>query len=186
MLTFIKMKKEIFENIEIPEGIKIEVVENEIKVKGPEGEISRKFDPGKAKIELKENQIVIGHKSASKNEKKRIYTIAAHIKNMFKGVTTKFEYKLKICYGHFPFTLKQEGNKVIVKNFLGEKVDRVVNLPEGIEIQITKDLITIKSVDKELAGQASANFETATKIKGRDKRKFQDGVYIIEKDGKKI
>jgi len=180
------MKKEIFENIEIPEGVNIEVVGNELKVKGPEGEISRKFDPGKAKIELKENKIVIGHKSASKNEKKRINTIVAHIKNMFKGVTTKFEYKLKICYGHFPFTLKQDGNKVIVKNFLGEKVDRIVNLPEGIEIQITKDIITIKSVDKELAGQASANFETATKIKGRDKRKFQDGVYITEKDGKKI
>lgn len=186
MLTFIKMKKEIFENIEIPEGINVDVIENEIKVKGPEGELSRKFDPGKAKIELKENQIIIGHKKASKNEKKRINTIVAHIKNMFKGVTTKFEYKLKICYGHFPFTVKQEGNKVIIKNFLGEKVERVVNLPEGIEIQINKDIITIKAIDKELAGQASANFETATKIKGRDKRKFQDGIYIIEKDGKKM
>jgi large subunit ribosomal protein L6 len=56
----------------------------------------------------------------------------------------------------------------------------------GAELEIEKDIITIKSVDKEIAGQATANLEKATQIKKRDKRVFQDGIYIINKAGKEI
>ena len=59
-------------------------------------------------------------------------------------------------------------------------------MPEGAELDIGKEIITIKSVNKEIAGQAAANFEAATKIRARDNRIFQDGVYIINKAGKKI
>lgn len=185
-LTFIKMKKEISTKIEIPEGTTANLDGDILTVKGPEGEISKKFILGKSEIKIKGNEIVIGHKNATKNEKRMINTNAAHIQNMVKGVNKKFEYQLKICFGHFPFTVKQEGTNFVIKNFLGEKADRTVKLPQGVEVEIKKDIITVKSCDKNLAGQASANFEAATKIGGRDKRIFQDGVYIIEKDGKKI
>ena len=59
-------------------------------------------------------------------------------------------------------------------------------LPKGVEVVIDKAEITVSSVDKELAGQAAANFEIVTKIRGRDKRVFQDGIYIINKAGKEI
>jgi len=180
------MRKEIFQTVEIPEGVSVQLKDSKIIVKGPEGELSRDFKLGKVQIKINGKEISIGNKSATKNEKKIINTVWAHVQNMIKGVKEKFVYKLKICYGHFPFTVKQEGNKIRIKNFLGEKVDRMVNLPEGIEIEINKEIITIKSINKELAGQASANFEIATKIRGRDKRKFQDGIYITEKGGKKI
>ena len=180
------MKKEIFQTVEIPEGVSVQLEDSKLTVKGPEGELSRDFRLGKVQIKINEKEISIGNKSATKNEKKVINTLRAHIQNMIKGVKEKFVYKLKICYGHFPFTVKQEGNKIKIKNFLGEKFERVVNIPEGIEIEINKEIITVKSTNKELAGQASANFEVATKIRGRDKRKFQDGIYIVEKDGRKI
>jgi len=35
-------------------------------------------------------------------------TISQHIRNMIKGVQEKFEYKLKVCFSHFPITVKQE------------------------------------------------------------------------------
>lgn len=180
------MKKEHFQEIEIPSGVEVILEGSLIIVKGPEGENKRKFNFQKVEISKKENKIILGYKKSTKREKKLINTIAAHIKNMIKGVKEKFEYKLKICFSHFPFTVDVKGNKVEVKNFLGEKISRKMNIPSGVDIQTDKTFVTITSQDKELAGKVAAKFEGITKIRGRDKRVFQDGLYIVNKAGKEI
>ena len=180
------MKKALSQEIEIPEGVEANVEGNKLIVKGPEGENSREFNIGKINFEKKDNKIILSHKKATKKEKKIINTLAAHIANMIKGVQEKFEYKLKICSSHFPMTVKIEGNNATVKNFLGEKIDREIKMPEGAEIKVEKDIITISSINKEIAGQAAANFENMTKIKKRDKRGFKDGIYIIKKAGREM
>lgn len=180
------MKKKLYNKIEIPEGIEVEIKDNTINVKGPEGENSREFNIGKLKLEKKDNEIIIGHDKATKIQKKRMNTITKHIKNMISGVKEKFEYKLKICSSHFPMTVKQEGDELIIKNFLGEKIQRSAKILKGVDIEIKKDIIILKSFNKELAGQTAANIEKATKIRNKDRRIFQDGIYLIEKAGKKI
>ncbi len=180
------MKKELLQSIEIPGGVEVTIEGSTLLVKGPKGENKRKFNTPKLIFEKKDNQIILRSKKTTKNEKKVMNTIKAHIVNMLKGVKEKFEYKLKICFSHFPFNVKIDGQKVIIKNFLGEKVDRKLNLPEGVEVKIDKEIIIINSIDKELAGQAAADLERVTKIRMRDKRVFQDGIYIIDKAGKEI
>lgn len=180
------MKKELIKKIRIPENVKVSFNEGILTVKGKEGEISKKMDFKKSEFKLSQNEIELSNKKGTKMDKKIMNTLFSHIQNMIQGVQEKFVYELKICHGHFPFTVKIEGKKAIIKNFLGEKVDRKVDLLEGADFEIKKDLIIVKSVNKELAGQAAANFEFATKIKGRDKRVFQDGIYIIKKNGKEI
>lgn len=186
MLIFIKMKKELSKEIDIPENVKVNLEKNNLTVKGPVGENSKEFDFKKLDVEIKGNKVILGHKKATKREKKLINTLAAHIKNMIQGTIEKFEYKLKICYVHFPFTIKIDKNQAIIKNFLGEKIERKVGLPKEAEIEIKGDFITIKAIDKEVAGQAAANLETATKIRGRDRRVFQDGIYITNKCGREL
>ncbi len=180
------MKKELFQEIEIPEGINAEIDGNKITITGQEGKNEREFDLSGLVMEKKEKKIVIGNKKATKKEKRKMNTIASHIKNMIKGAQKKFEYKLKICFSHFPITVEVKGNEALIKNFLGERVARKTKIPEGVSVKVEKDKIIIESLNKELAGQAAANFENATKISKRDRRVFQDGIFITNKCGREI
>ena len=185
------MKTPLFQEIEIPEGVEVSIEGDLFKAKGPEGENQREFKIGKIDMEKKGEKIIIGSKKASKKEKKIINTSVAHIKNILQGVQKKFEYKLLGCYSHFPFTIDIEKNGAMIKNFLGENIPRKVKFLEGVEVELGKDSnkeipINVKSVDRELAGQTAANFEMATKVRNRDRRVFQDGIFIINKAGKEI
>jgi len=180
------MKKKLYQTIKIPAGVEISVKGNEINVRGPEGEVVKELNFGVLNVKVENSELKIGHDSATKNEKKMINTLVAHIKNMIKGVQNNFEYTLKVASSHFPMTVKMEGNIAIIKNYYGEKTDRRTKMPKGVTVTVNKDIITVKSPDKELAGQAAANFENATKVRNRDRRIFQDGVYITNKSGKEI
>lgn len=180
------MKQEIYQEIDIPEGVEIEVSENMVKAKGPEGENSKEMNFWRINVEKKERKVVLGNPKATKKEKKVMNTLAAHIRNLIKGVQEKFQYDLKVCSSHFPMTVESQNNKVTIKNFWGEKIPREATIPEGAEVSVDKETITVKSIDKETAGKAAARLEDATKIRNRDKRVFQDGIYIINKAGKEI
>ena len=180
------MKKEIFQEIEIPEGIEAKLEEDTLFIKGSEGENKRKLNLRNIIFEIKDKKIIIGNKKATKSDKKRINTIAAHIKNMIKGVQEKFVYTLKAVFSHFPITIEISGDEVIIKNFLGEKVPRKCSIPKGAEVKVDKNTVTVSSYDKEVAGQAAANLERVTKIRSKDRRIFQDGIYIVNKAGREI
>ena len=88
------MRKELYKKIEIPQGIEAEVEGNMLKVKGSEGEISKKFNIKNLEFGIKDGKIIVGNKKSTKKEKKMMNTVAAHIKNMIRGVQGKFEYEL--------------------------------------------------------------------------------------------
>jgi len=180
------MKKEITQEIEIPEGVEANIEGNKLTIKGEKGENQREFKIGKLIFEKKENKIIISDKKATKKEKRIINTVVAHIKNMIKGVQENFEYKLKICSSHFPITVDIQGDEATIKNFLGEKIPRKVKIPKDVEVNVDRDIITITSKNKETAGQAAANFEGATRIKNKDRRVFQDGIFITNKAGREM
>jgi len=180
------MRKKIKIEVGVPEGIEANVAGGMVEVKGKEGSIKKNFSTGKIDMKKIGGNIVLESNAATKREKKQMHTIRAHLKNMIQGVEDKFEYKLKICYSHFPFTVEVKGNEASIKNFLGEKNPRKITIPSGAEINTDKEYITIKSVDKELAGQIAANFEKLARVRSRDRRVFQDGIFMVNKAGKSI
>jgi large subunit ribosomal protein L6 len=108
---------------------------------------------------------------------------------MAKGLDEGFEYRLKAVFSHFPMTLKVQGNQFVITNMLGERVPRVASLPwtpADVEVRIeSKSDVVVTGADREKVGQTAANIERACKIKKRDPRVFQDGVYIVSKgDGR--
>ena len=180
------MKTELIKKIEIPEGIEVNIVGDKVSVKKGDKVNEREFDLNRIDIKKKGNEIIFEDKKASKKEKRQINTLVAHINNMIKGIQEKFEYKLKVCFSHFPMTVEVKGNEAIIKNFLGERSPRKVKIPAGAEVKVDKEIITVTAHDKEIAGQAAANFEMKTRITDKDRRIFQDGIFITNKCGEEM
>ena len=179
------MKQDLEEKIEIPDGIQV-TDGGEIVVKGPKGELKRKFTFPGVSIKVQGKDIIISAKATTKREKKIIYTYKAHINNMLKGVQEAWIYRMKICASHFPMNVSVSGQDFIVKNFLGEKVPRMLKIKQGVTVKVDGKDVVIESIDKELAGNTASEIELLTVIRGRDLRVFQDGIYITEKAGKPI
>jgi large subunit ribosomal protein L6 len=180
------MKKALIKKIEIPEGVEVNIVGDKVSVKKGNNINEREFDLNRVNVQKKGNEIIFEDKQASKKEKRQINTLVAHINNMIKGIQEKFEYKLKVCFSHFPMTVEVKGNEAIIKNFLGERSPRKVKIPTGAEVKVDKEIITVTAHDKEVAGQAAANFEMVTRITNKDRRIFQDGIFITNKCGEEM
>ena len=179
------MKKDILDIIELPEGVNAEISDKLIKFKGNAGETSQKIIP-EVSIEIEGRKIKVERKKSTKTEKKLLKSFVAHIKKEIKGANKKYVYKLQICFVHFPTTVTydEKNRELIIKNFLGETVPRKAKILPNVDLTIEGDKITIQSVSKDDAGQCAANIEQTTKIRSRDKRIFQDGIWITEKNEK--
>lgn len=173
----------IEEKLAIPEGVEFSQEGTMAKVKGPKGEITRKISHPGVKITKQGNELSFFAEKPTKREKKALYSMASHVKNMLFGVKNNYIYKLKICPGHFPPTVKVEGNELVVSNFLGGKIPKIANILQGVKVSIQGDNITVEGHDVEKVGQTAANFEQCTRIKNRDRRVFQAGIFITEKAG---
>ena len=190
------MNKDLSRIIEIPAGIEVSVDDKEVTVKGSGKELVKTFDMGKVAVSVTEvtgdgsqatsKQIELSAKGATRRESKMIGTIWAHLKNMIKGIQEGFVYELEICNVHFPMNVKKEGDRIVIKSFLGEKAERVSNILANVDVEIKGSAITVTSHDIEAAGQTAANLEKATRLTGRDRRIFQDGIFITNKCGRAI
>lgn len=178
--------EKLTETVTIPEGCTFTADKKNIVVKGPKGELTRAMPDKKIIIDVNGNELSLTYNNATKREKRMLLTTRAHINNMLKGVQEGFVYKLKICSGHFPMNVALKGDVLEIKNFIGEKVPRTLKIKSGATVKVSGDEITVESLNKELAGQTAGEIEKLTRRPGFDKRIFQDGIYIVEKCGKKI
>ncbi len=169
------------EEISIPEGLEV-AINDEVIVTGSKGELRRKFKSRNIKIMIEDEKIVLEAPFPKKRDKAMLGTIKSHINNMIIGLTDGFNYKMKIVYAHFPMTVKAAENKVTIENFLGERHPRTAKIVGDTTVQIKGDEVTVEGTNKEEVGQTMANIEQATKIKGRDPRVFQDGIYLVSKE----
>ncbi len=182
-----KFKITITRNITIPDGIKVEYNQGLVSVNSSNVTLQRRFSSPVVDISINQGNIQVTSKlKASKNTKRIINTMTAHIKNMINGIQSPYIYKLKIISGHFPINVTLDKNIILIKNFLGEKVPRKAKILDGVKAEIKGDEITITSINKELAGQTAGNIEMATRITNKDRRIFSDGIFITQKADKRI
>src|SRR3989344_2179281 len=139
------MEENIERIIEIPEGIEVNIKGNELLIKGSGKEIRKKLDMYKISIVVNDRKIKISSKGSSRKKSKLIGTIWAHINNMIKGINKDFIYKLEICNIHFPMNVKVQGDKIIIKSFLGETTERVAKILSNVKVEVKGNEIIISS-----------------------------------------
>ena len=175
------MKKDYEINIEIPQEIKCSLNGNLLESVKGNTKLVKKFVLNNLTMSVNGSKIIISCKSAGRKDVANANSYVAHIKNIFRGLNQKFVYEMEICNVHFPMTAKVEKNHVSIINFLGEKVARSAKILEDTEVKIEGNKITVSSVDVEKAGQTAANIEKATTVTNKDRRIFQDGIFITKK-----
>lgn len=179
-------KGKITGEVILPDGVTAAVSGRVVAFKGPKGETSREISAASLSLSVAGNKVVLESEGHSKTDKKLIESMRAHLHNMVRGVTEGHTYKMKVCFTHFPITVAVSGSQLVIKNFLGEKTPKKIELPANVKLKAEGADITIESSDKEVAGKVASAIEQITKRANYDTRVFGDGIYITVKDGKDV
>jgi len=170
------------EVLEIPEGVTVKVEgNNQITVKGPEGgPVIKDFSHARGiKISIEGKKIKFSAHFPKNKTQALIGTITSIIKNLIQGVQFNFKYICKVCYSHFPCNVevKKTTQELHVVNFLGERAPRKCNIQPNVNVKVDGDDVYLVGPDKETLGQTAANLKRCCRIRKKDPRVFQDGVY---------
>ncbi len=164
--------------IVLPQGVKLELKDGAVLVKGPKGALSRPLLDGIA-LEISDKEVQL--KRAADDKRTRSYhgLMRTLVANMVDGVSKGFEKKLEIV--GIGYRSELHGNKLVF--YLGYSHPIDFQLPQGISAEVEKQtLVTIKGFDKELVGQISAKIRGLRKP---DPYKGKGVKYATEKIRKK-
>ncbi|WP_186576155.1 50S ribosomal protein L6 [Aquibacillus kalidii] len=167
--------------LEIPQGVEIKLDQNTVTVKGPKGELTRKFHEDMT-IKIEDNVLTVERPSDNKLHRALHGTTRSIIGNMVEGVHKGFEKALEIQGVGYRAT--KQGNKVIISAGYSHPVE--VEHRDGIEIEVPSNTrLVVKGIDKEAVGAVAANIRAIRPpepYKGKGIR--YEGEHVRRKEGK--
>ncbi len=174
------MTRNTQEKVELPDGVEVKVSGQTVEVSGKKGKLTRTFDTANMRIAAEGRSLSAEVPSVRRKDKAAVGTFRAHLQNMVKGVSEGYVYKLRVVFSHFPITVKVEGKRVTINNFLGERSPRSADIVGDVTVEVSGETVLVKGINKDDVGQTAYNIEQATIVKYRDRKTFQDGCYIVE------
>lgn len=177
----------IDEEVLIPADVFITLDGKIFTIKGEKGTVTKDFSHARF-IEMsydEQNSKVLFHADFPRQKQiALVNTLKNILITMIKGVQKEYTYKMKIVYSHFPITVeppKKGSNEILIKNFIGERAPRITHTVGDVKVSANKEEVIVSGVDKESVGQTCGNIQLKCRIRDKDKRIFQDGVYVYEK-----
>ena len=167
--------------ISIPEKTEVNISDGSVTVKGPLGELTRSFKPD-IKIKIEEKEIILEPVKITNDSNMLWGTYASHITNMIKGVNEVFTKKLSV--EGIGYKVNKEGNDIVLNVGFSHSVK--IAIPEGVNVEVEKNVISISGSDKEAVGQFAAKVRATKKpepYKGKGIR-YDDEV-VRRKQGKR-
>ena len=171
-------------SLEIPENVNVDIKDNEVIIKGSLGVNTRKFNSSLLSITKEGNKLIIkGIESNSKLKKRGMMaenSIAKELSNDIKGVNNYFEVNMQTVFAHFPITIESKNNQILIKNIIGERAPRVSQISGNTKVEIKGQNLRLYGTKIDDVMQTAANLRKACRIRDKDGRIFQDGVYIVQ------
>ncbi len=138
--------------IPLPQGVEVEIKGNEVRVKGPKGELSRSFDPAIA-ISLNEGILTVSRPSNNRIHRSRHGLTRSLLANMVEGVSKGFQKDLELV--GVGYRAQKVGEKVVLQVGYSNPVE--ISHPSGVSVVVAEtQRISVQGIDKELVGDVAA------------------------------
>jgi large subunit ribosomal protein L6 len=166
--------------VEFASDIKVEANGNVITF--TKGKNSVDLDTkGYVTFEIEDNKLTFKNLSDSREHRAFWGTFRSLAQNIVTGLTTGYQKQLEINGVGYRAAVKGK----VLNLQLGFSHDINYELPEGIEASVEKNVITLKSHDKQMLGQAAAeirSFRPPEPYKGKGVKYIDE--HIVRKAGK--
>ena len=167
--------------IAVPAGVTVDIAENnKVTVKGPKGTLERVL-PAEMDIKLEADVITVSRPNDLKKMKSLHGLTRTLIHNMIIGVTEGYVKDLEV--NGVGYRAQKQGNKLVLALGYSHPVEMVD--PEGIEVKVDGNKISVVGIDKEKVGQYAAEIRSK---RGPEPYKGKGikyaGEHIVRKEGK--
>lgn len=167
--------------VTIPSGVEVTFTDGVLTVKGPKGTLTRDIKDS-VSVTVADGMVTTAPVEGKDDAPALWGTYASHVNNMVTGVTEGFTKNLEI--EGVGYRAAVEGNTVVLNVGFSHQVK--LDIPDGLQATVEKNVITITGADKDALGQFAANIRKVRPpepYKGKGIR--YQGEYIIRKQGKK-
>jgi large subunit ribosomal protein L6 len=167
--------------IAIPQGLTVSVEAGKIIVKGPKGSLELKLSP-EVSVNVSGEEISVTKTGKTKEAPAIWGTTTRLIANMIKGIVEGFQRQLEL--NGVGYRMAIQGKKINLALGFSHPVEVVV--PEGIEVKIEGNVMTISGIDKQKVGQFAANIRELKPVEPYKGKGFRYvGEIVKKKEGKK-
>lgn len=143
----------------LPAGVDVRISGQEVAIKGPKGEEKIVLHPHvKAVLQGSELSVSVANPE-EKNDRALWGLFRALLAGQIEGVVKGFEKKLEMQGVGFKASLKDK--KLILEVGFSHLVE--INLPDGVEATIEKNIIIIKGINKNTVGAFAAKVRAVRK-----------------------
>lgn len=160
--------------ITVPTGVAVDINGSDVKIKGPKGELNRKFSPDMS-IKLESSKLTVSRPSDSKIHRSMHGLTRSLLNNMVDGVTKGFEKNLEIV--GVGFRAEKAGEKLMLRVGFSHQVEVVP--PAGVTFVLEgPSRVKVTGIDREIVGEVAAEVRA---IRPPDAYKGKGIRYVGEK-----
>lgn len=149
--------------VPIAKGVEVSIQGNQVKVKGPKGELVQDIHPD-IQVKVDNGEVLVERPSDEKQHRAMHGLYRALIANMVKGVSEGYKVELELV--GVGYRAKAAGQQL--EFMLGYSHPIILELPKVITVAARQDkgenpIVTLESFDKQLLGQVAAKIRSFRK-----------------------